>query len=670
MACSKPASGPAASVTPAPATSAPVSGIDMQFIDTSVRPQDDFYTYINGKWLATVEIPADKGEYGSFDKLYDESQEQVKSLIEGLGSTSADPDAQKIAVLYASFLDEATLEALGIKPIAGELAEIDAITDKKQIPALIARFNQLGIGAPYTPDVHQDARDPSKYVVDLGQSGLGLPDRDYYLKDDDKLKRVRAEYRSHIEKLTKLAGNSNTAKDANDILALETELAKVQWSKVENRDPVKTYNKIRIADLPRMMPGYDWKRYLIDAGFDGKVDYVIVSQPSYFTALSRLLRTTPLPVWKTYFKWRVLSAASSYLSKPFVDEHFAFYGTVLRGIPQDRPRWKRGVELVNSAIGDGLGKLYVAKYFPPENKARMQSLVQNLIAAYRGSIETLDWMSADTKKAAQEKLSKLVLKLGYPDKWRDYSGLTFAKDDLYGNVNRATEFEYRRNIGKLGKPIDRTEWFMPPQIVNAYYNPEQNEIVFPAAILQPPFFNAKADDAVNFGSIGAVIGHEISHGFDDHGSEYDADGMLRDWFTKEDHDKFKAKTQALVAQYSVYEPVPGFHVNGELTLGENIADNAGLAIAYKAYKISLGGKNGPLIDGLTGDQRLFAGWAQVWRGKIRDDEAVVRIKADRHAPGAVRGSAPLVNQPGFYQAFGLTPGDKMYLPPEQRITIW
>jgi len=373
---------------------------------------------------------------------------------------------------------------------------------------------------------------------------------------------------------------------------------------------------------------------------------------------------------KTYFKWRLLSAAAPFLSKPFVDERFAFYGTSLRGIPQNRPRWKRGVALVDDSIGEGLGKLYVEKYFPPESKARMQALVQNLIAAYRSSIETLDWMGPDTKKAAQEKLNKLMLKIGYPDKWRDYGKLTFAKDDLLGNVERASEFEYQRNVAKLGQPIDRSEWEMTPQTVNAYYNPEMNEIVFPAAILQPPFFNVKADDAVNYGGIGAVIGHEISHGFDDQGSQYDADGNLRDWFTKDDHDKFKAKTQALVTQYSTYEPVPGFHVNGELTLGENIADNSGLAIAYKAYKISLNGKDAPLIDGLTGPQRLFAGWAQVWRGKVRENEAVVRIKSDPHSPPAVRGDAPLVNQPGFYDAFGLKEGDKMYLPPEQRVSIW
>jgi predicted metalloendopeptidase len=328
------------------------------------------------------------------------------------------------------------------------------------------------------------------------------------------------------------------------------------------------------------------------------------------------------------------------------------------------------VELVNQAIGEGLGKFYVVKYFPPENKARMHALVQNLIAAYRGSIDTLDWMGADTRKAAQEKLDKLALKIGYPDKWREYGKLSLARDDLYGNIGRAREFEYWRNIDKLGKPIDRSEWWMAPQIVNAYYNEELNEIVFPAAILQPPFFNAEADDAVNYGGIGAVIGHEISHGFDDWGSQYDADGKLRDWFSKEDHAKFKAKTRALVRQYNAYEPVPGFHVNGELTLGENIADNSGLAIAYKAYKISLAGKHAPLIDGLTGDQRFFAGWAQVWRGKVRDDEAVVRIKSDQHSPQAVRGYAPLVNQPGFYDAFAVKPGDKMYLPPGQRIIIW
>ena len=669
MACA-PAYGQTAAAVPTQTAPEPVSGIDLHFMDRSVRPQDDFYEYVNGKWLATVEIPLDKGLYAPFYQLRDATQDELRALIEGLSDNPPGPDAQKVAALYASFMAEARLDSLGLKPIADALAQVDAITSRKQIPGLIAHCNSTGVTAPYALRIHQDARDATRYVVDLGQSGLGLPDRDYYLKDDEKLKRARTEYRAHIEKMEKLAGYKTATKDADDIVALETELAKAQWSRVENRDPVKTYNKRAIAELAGVMSAYDWKSYLADALVDGKVDYVIISQPSYFKSLSELLQKTPLAVWKTYFRWRVLAAAAPYLGRPFVDENFAFHGTALRGIPQDEPRWKRGVQLVNDSIGEGLGKLYVARYFPPENKARTQALVQNLIAAYRGSIETLDWMSPDTKKAAQQKLDKLAVKIGYPDKWRDYSKLSFVKDDLYGNVVRAAQFEYQRNINKLGKPIDRSEWRLFPQTVNAYYNPELNEIVFPAAILQPPFFNAKADDAANYGGIGAVIGHEISHGFDDRGSQYDGDGTLRDWFTKEDHDKFRAKTQALIAQYNRYEPVPGFHVNGELTLGENIADNSGLAIAYKAYKISLGGRSSASIDGLTGDQRFFAAWTQGWRAKVRENEAIVRIKSDPHSPPAVRGYAPLVNQPGFYEAFGLKPGDRMYLPPEQRITIW
>ena len=665
------ASSPAGGQTAAAASgSGPVSGIDLQFMDPSVRPQDDFYTYVNGKWLASVEIPADKGILTPFDMLDDATETELKTLIEGLGGNPSDPDAQKIAALYASFLDESRLDSLGLQPIAEELARVASIRSKKQIPGLFAHFNAIGVSAPYGLRIHQDAREPTRYIVDLAQSGLGLPDRDYYLKDDAKLQRARTEYRAHIETMERLAGSKTATKDADDILALETELARVQWSRVENRDPVKTYNKRLTAELPRLMPAYDWNGYLADAGVAGKIDYVIVSQPSYFTALGELLQKTPLAVWKTYFRWHVLSAAAPYLGKTFADDHFAFYGTALRGIPRDRPRWKRGVELVSAGIGEALGKLYVARYFPPESRARMQALVRNLIAVYGSSIESLDWMSANTKRAAQENLDRLTVKIGYPDRWRDYGKLSFSRDDLYGNVVRAREFEYRRNIDKLGNPVDRSEWRMSPQTVNAYYNPELNEIVFPAAILQPPYFNAKADEAVNYGGIGAVIGHEISHGFDDRGSQYDAEGRLRDWFTKEDHEKFRAKTRALVAQYDRYEPVPGFHVNGELTLGENIADHSGLAIAYKAYRVSLGGKEAPSIDGLTGEQRFFAGWTQAWRGKVRDNEAIVRIKSDPHAPAAVRGYAPLLNQPGFYEAFGVKPGDGMYLPPEERITIW
>jgi putative endopeptidase len=418
------------------------------------------------------------------------------------------------------------------------------------------------------------------------------------------------------------------------------------------------------------MPGYDWPRYLAGSGLQGKTDYVIVRQPSYLRGLDKLMADTPLAVWKSYFKWHQLAYAAPYLSKAFVDERFTFTGTALRGIPQNQPRWKRGIAILDSSIGEAIGRLYVAKYFPPQNKARMEELVRNLLEAYRRDIETLDWMSPETKKGAGEKLAKIATKIGYPATWRDYSALQIARDDLWGNVLRATEFEYRRGIAKLGKPIDRAEWHMTPQTVNAYYNPVMNEIVFPAAILQPPFFDAAADDAVNYGGIVAVIGHEVSHGFDDKGSQYDAEGNLRDWFTPADHAKFAAKTKALIAQYNAYEPVTGYHVNGELTLGENIGDNSGLAVAYKAYQLSLSGRIPPVIGGFTGEQRFYLGWVQVWRGKVREDEAVQRIKTDPHSPPAVRGTAPLLNQAGFYAAFGVKPGDKMYLPPEQRVSVW
>jgi predicted metalloendopeptidase len=651
------------------------SGVELKYVDRSVRPQDDLYRYLNGKWLDSFQLPADKATYGSFNSIDDATQEQLRGIVDGLllvkaGTGDADSEPRKITDLYASFMDEARLDALGLQPLESEFAAIDAIADRSGIPALVAHLNRIGAGAPYDFDINQDARNSLQYAVIVHQSGLGMPDRDYYLKDDPKLKEARAKYLAHIGKMMGMAGDAEAEVHAAAILDLETALAQLQWTRVENRDPVKTYNKTAIADLTKLMPGYDWQRYVRGADLAGKVDSVIVSQPSYFGGLDKLMATTPLPVWKAYFKWHVLAAAAPYLSKPFVDERFAFTGTVLSGIPENRPRWKRGIALLDRSMGEALGKRYVEKYFPPQNKARMQALVRNLLDAYRSDIDTLDWMSPDTKKGAQAKLAKLVTKIGYPDTWRDYGALKISRDDLWGNVVRANGFEYRRNLDKLGKPVDRTEWHMTPQTVNAYYNPLMNEIVFPAAILQPPFFNVRADDAVNYGGIGAVIGHEISHGFDDKGSQYDADGNLHDWFTQEDHEKFKAKTRALVAQYDVFEPVPGFHVNGELTLGENIGDNSGLAIAYKAYRLSLAGKPAPVIDGLTGDQRMFFGWVQVWRGKVREAEAIQRIKADPHSPPAVRGMAPVVNQEGFYAAFGVKKSDKMYLPPERRVDIW
>jgi putative endopeptidase len=648
------------------------SGVDLQYVDASVRPQDDLYQYLNGKWLRTFQLPADKGVVGSFTVVSDRTEKQLRTIVESLDQppANADVDSKKLADLYASYMDEDRIEALGLKPLQAELAAIDAVKDLNAIPVLMTRMTEIGAGAPFGLDINLDARNSAQYAVILHQGGLGMPDRDYYLKDDVKLKEARVAYRAHIEKMLSMAGEPDAARDAAAILNLETSLAKIQWTRVENRDPVKTYNKSTLSELSALMPGYEWARYARSSGIDRKVDFVIVSQPTYLTALGKIMTSTPLPVWKAYFKWRVLSFSAPYLSKPFVDERFAFTGGVLRGVPENEPRWKRGITLLDASLGEALGKLYAERYFPPESKARMQALVRNLLEAYRRDIDTLDWMSADTKVGAQEKLAKIRTKIGYPDQWRDYGALKIARDDLLGNVFRANEFEYQRNLAKLGKPVDHNEWRMRPQTVNAYYNATRNEIVFPAAILQPPFFDADADDAVNYGGIGAVIGHEISHGFDDSGSQFDADGNLHDWFTKADHDKFTEKTKALIAQYNAYEPVPDYHVNGALTLGENIGDNSGLAIAYKAYQISLAGGAAPIIDGFTGDQRLYLGWVQVWRGKAREAEAIQRVKADPHSPQAVRGTAPLRNQSGFYSAFGVKAGDKMYLPPDQRVNIW
>ncbi len=658
----------------APSAAARASGIDTSNFDDSVRVQDDLYGHFAGGWEKKTAIPADKAGYGVFIMLRDQTLAELHGIIDGLEASRAagsDPDARKIRDLYASFMNEARLESLGLKPLDREFARIDAIRTKEEIPELIAHLNEIGVAAPYRPQIHQDARESSRYIVDLRQGGLGLPDRDYYLKDDDaRLKGMRDKYREHVAKMLAMAGDSRGAVEAGHVLALETGLAKAQWTRVENRDPIKRYNKVALVKLPELAPGYDWKRYFVAANVDGKVTDVIVSQPSYMTGFARLLQDQPLEAWKSYFRWRVLDSFSPYLSKAFVDENFAFDGTVVRGIPENRPRWQRGVTLVEEAAGEALGKIYVERYFPPEKKARMDALVKNLLAAYRQSIDSLDWMGPETRRQAQAKLAAFSPKIGYPVKWRDYSKLAIDPSDLVGNVMRAEKFDYDRNLAKLGAPIDRGEWHMSPQTVNAYYNPELNEIVFPAAILQPPFFDAGADDAVNYGAIGAVIGHEISHGFDDSGSQYDGTGNLRDWWTKEDHAKFSAKTAALVAQYDAYEPVPGYHLNGKLTLGENIADNSGLAIAWKAYQISLGGKSAPVIDGFTGAQRFFIGWAQVWPEKRREQETIRLLKIDPHSPGRFRADGAAVNQRAFYDAFGVKPGDKMFLAPDKRVSIW
>jgi len=655
-----------------PAT--PLSGIDVQYIDPSVRPQDDFFNYLNGTWLKKTEIPADKSSWGTFAQLRDDTQPQLRALIEAAQqdkARKAGSDTQKIGDLYASFMDEARLQQLGYKPLTGELQRIRMLKDKKAIPALIAHLAQIGVATPYSIGVGQDSRESTRYATYISQSGLGLPDRDYYLKKDDaKLADVRAKYERHIEKMLGMAGDKNAADNAHAIVGLETALAQMQWTKVENRDPVKRYNKVEIAKLGELTPGYDWKGALAAAGVAGKVDYVIVSQPSYMTGFNKVLQETDLATWKSYFEWQLLRSYADYLSKDFSDADFAFYGKVLSGVTENRPRWKIGVSTVETVLGEAVGKQYVAKHFPAERKARMEQLVSNVLAAYKQSIDTLDWMGPETKKEAQAKLAKFRPKIGYPNKWRDYSALTIKADDLAGNMMRARTFAYNRNINKLGKPIDREEWGMTPQTVNAYYSSTMNEIVFPASILQPPFFDMRADDAANYGAIGAVIGHEISHGFDDKGSQSDGDGNLRDWWTKEDRAKFQAKADMLTKQYDGYSPLPGYNVNGALTLGENIGDNSGVAIAYKAYKISLGGKPAPVIDGLTGDQRFFMGFGQVWRSKYREAQQIVQIKTDPHSPGQFRANGTMMNQPAFYEAFGVKEGDKMYLAPKDRVTIW
>jgi putative endopeptidase len=650
------------------------SGLDLGNIDASVRPQDDFFVNLNGKWLSKTEIPSDKSSWGSFEKLDDDTKPQLRAIIEAAAanpSKTPGSDGQRIGDFFASYMDEAKLEQLGLTPLRPDLDRVAALKDKKEIPALIAHFNRHSYTAPYAFAVHQDNKDSTKYVADIYQDGLSLPDRDYYLKKSDKkMADTLAKYQQHVTKMLTLAGNANPAADAQAIVALETEIAKIQWTKVELRDPVKAYNKTPLVKLDKLAPGYDWATWLKDTGLTGKVDYVIVSQPTYLTGFNKVLAKTPLATWKAYFQWQVIHANAPYLSKNFALENFAFYGTVLSDIKEQQPRWKRAVNATDSALGESLGKLYVEQHFPAERKARMDALVKNLLAAFKQSIDTLDWMSPVTKQQAQTKLAKFTTKIGYPNKWRDYSRLTVAADDLVGNVQRSRVFDYNKELNKLGKPIDRDEWGMTPQTINAYYNPEMNEIVFPAAILQPPFFDADADDAVNYGAIGAVIGHEISHGFDDQGAQYDGDGNLRDWWTKADHKNFAAKTKMLVKQYNGFSPVKGYFVNGELTLGENIADNSGAAIAYKAYLISLGGKPAPVIDGLTGEQRFYMGFGQVWRSKIRDAQQIVYLKSDPHSPDQFRANGTVRNQPGFYEAFGVKPGDKMYLPPKERVIMW
>jgi putative endopeptidase len=651
------------------ADSGSTSGIQAADMDKTARPQDDLFRYANGTWLKNVPIPPDRAAYGVDSMMTEHSLLQQRDLIEAM-QTSSDPEARKVSDLYSSYMNEAQVERLGIKPLRAELQLTTGIKHTSDIGPLMGYLDRIGIVSPLAAFVRPDSKHSSQYALWITQSGLGLPDRDYYLSDDARLTGFRSKYHEHIEKMLRLLGVAGAGKEADTIIALETAIAKLQWTRVANRDAQKTYNPKTLEQLTKEAPAIDWNAYFTAAGLSSAVPSIVVRQPDYLQGLSGLIQSTPLATWSSYFRYRLLSSRAPYLPRAFVEEDFAFNQGVLHGTQQAPDRWKRGTQLVDRLMGEASGKLYVAMYFPPATKARIDELVRNLLNAYAVSIDQLAWMSAATKVEARAKLRKIDVKIGYPEHWRDYTALKILPDDLLGNVRRAQQFERNRKLAQLVGPVDRSEWNMTAPTVNAYYNPSVNEIVFPAGILQPPAFDPAADDAFNYGSAGATIGHEISHGFDDQGSQYDSDGNLGDWWTAEDHAKFKAKTEMLIKEYDAFEPVPGFHVNGALTLGENIADIAGIEIAYKAYLASLNGRAPPIIDGMTAEQRFYIGFAQSWLGKQRDESTIAQLKSDPHSPEKYRTNGVVVHMPSFYSAFSVAPGDKMYRAPEERVTLW
>ncbi len=652
------------------AQAASYSGLDAGRFDPSVRVQDDLYHAVNGHWLKNTEIPSDKPSHGAFLILRDLSEAQVRSIVETAASQNGAPGTalKKVGDLYQSYMNEALVEQRGLAPLQANFTAIAAIDDQKALAGQLAQLSKAGLYAPLGIYVGQDEKNSTAYIVNVHQSGLSLPDRDYYLKSDEKFLAARKALSTYFESLLKLSGETQV--DVASLLALETELAQAQWTKVDNRNPQKTYNKKSLAELKKLAPDFAWDEYWQAMGIANQSGPVIVSQPSYIKAMSETLAKTPLATVKVWLKFKVLDQYANALPKAYADLAFDFHGKALSGVPEQKPRWKKAIAATSSSLGEAVGELYVAKHFTPAAKAKMDVMVNNLLASYRSSIKDLTWMSAATKLKAQEKLSKFTVKIGYPDQWIDYSALEIKADDLLGNLQRAQLFSSARELNKLGKPIDRKEWGMTPQTVNAYYNPSMNEIVFPAAILQAPFFDPNADDAVNYGAIGGVIGHEISHGFDDQGSQYDGDGNLKNWWGKQDDKAFKALTSKLVAQYDAYEPIPGKHVNGQLTLGENIADLSGLAVAHKAYLLSLGGKPAAKIDGRTGEQRFFLGWSQVWASKMREPMTLQMLLTDPHSPGQFRANGAAVNSDAFYKAFNVKEGDAMYKPSKERIRIW
>ncbi|WP_276168322.1 M13 family metallopeptidase [Zobellia alginiliquefaciens] len=646
------------------------SGVLKEYMDTAVKPGDNFTAFVNGTWMKDTEIPSDKSSYGIGYILHEESEDSVKEIIEGSadGEFEKGTDEQKVEDLYKSYMDLDTRNQLGVSPLQPEFDKVDSINNYDDLASYFAYANKYGISMPITLFVYQDLKKPTVYTVYTYQGGLGLPDREYYLKDDDRSKEIRAKYIKHVEKMFDLAGLPSAEKASETIMLIETAIAEKHLEKEKTRDLVSLYNMFPTDTLSNIMPNFNWAGYLEEAGLKDEKNLGVLML-DYTKALDKIITSTNIEDWKTYLKWSALNTYASRLSKAITDQNFDFYSKELRGIPEERPLWRRGVSTVNGTLGEVVGKIYVKKHFPPEAKEKMEILVSNLLKAYEQSIKELDWMSADTKKEALDKLSKFTPKIGYPDKWKSYD-IDVKKEDLFGNLQRASLMEYNRELAKLGQPIDKTEWGMTPQTVNAYYNPTLNEIVFPAAILQPPFFDLNAEDAINYGSIGAVIGHEIGHGFDDKGSTFDGDGTMRNWWTENDLEEFKKRTSALVSQYDSFEALPGLHVNGEFTLGENIGDLGGLSIALKAYKIALNGKESPVMDNYTGEQRLFIGYAQSWRNKIRDEALRVQINTDPHSPANFRVNGVVSNIPEFYSAFNVQKGDSLYLAPEKRVKIW
>ena len=646
---------------------------DIANMDTSVKPSDDFFMYANGGWIKRTPIPPEYSRWGSFNQLIEKNNDALHDVAERAAreTTATDPDAKKVGDYYASGMDEATVEVARARPLTDELKRIDGVKDRTDVLKEIAHLHTLAITSLFGFTSGQDDKNSTMVIAQAYQGGLGMPDRDYYTKTDDASKKLRDQYVEHVTKMLTLLGEDPKAagEHAKKILALETSLAQASRTKVELRDPQKNYNKMKTSALQALTPGFKWDAYFKESNLldPGELN---VGQPDFFKGADKVFASTAIDDWKEYFRWHLVHATAAELSADFVNENFNFYETTLRGTQQIKPRWKRVVASTDNSIGEALGKLYVADYFPPESKARMLDLVNNLRSALADRIKTLEWMDEPTKQAALKKLAAFTVKIGYPDKWRDYSALRIDRGPYVLNAVRASMFDIRRELNKIGKPVDRTEWGMTPPTVNAYYNPKLNEIVFPAGILQPPFFNPKADDAINYGGIGAVIGHEMTHGFDDQGRQFDEVGNLRDWWTPESAAKFKERSGAIVKQYSEYEPLPGVHVNGELTQGENIADIGGVKIAYAALQKALAGKPQEKIDGFTPEQRFFLGFAQIWRSVQRDEDLRLMVNTNPHSPARYRVNGPLSDLVEFQKAFNLPDNCPMVRPADKKVNIW